>query len=214
MIAVIADGDLVVRIGDRRFEQAERFAGYDERIAFRTLYVGALVANQAVCIGGHALHALFIEFKEYPGHGRAQVVGTGCEKRFIDGGHQCIGRSGETGGIVGYGLFREIVGIFAHHLVFSVIAGDLDPEILVDVEGEGLIGKIFQRVDQDLSRYTDPSRFFRLYIHLYPHHGFEIGRYHSELILIYLKQKILQDGQDGIGVDHTGDVLKLSKQGG
>ena len=42
-----------------------------------------------------------------------------------------------------------------------------------------------------------------------PHHGFQVGSYHGQLVFFYFKQKIFQNGQYGIGINNTGNMLQL-----
>lgn len=165
-----------------------------------------------MCISGDTLHAFFVQLKENAGHCRAEVVGAGCEQCFVYRGDQCIGRGSEAGGIICNRFLGEIVGVFAHDFVFPVIAGDLDAEIFVDVECERLIGEVFERVDQNFGRNTNTTGFFRIDINLNAHDRFQVCCHDGELIFIDLKQKIFQDGQYGVCIDHTGDVLKLTKE--
>jgi len=159
VVAVVADGDLTVRVGDGGFEQTQGFAGNDERVGLGAFDIGTFVPNEPVRIRGDALHTFFIQLEENAGHSRAKIICARSEQGLVDGGDQRIGGGAKAGGVIGHRFFWEIIGVFTHHLVFTVVAGDLDTEVLIDVEGEGLIGQVLKRVDQDLGRDTNAAGF-------------------------------------------------------
>jgi hypothetical protein len=126
---------------------------------------------------------------------------------FADRSYQGRSHHGKGSGVVRGRFLGEIIGIFAHYLVLTVITGDFDREILVDIEGQGLIRDVFQGIHQDFSGNTHFTTVFGFDIQLHTHHGLQVGGYHGELVFFHFKEEIFQDRQYGIGVDYTGNML-------
>ena len=164
-------------------------------------------------ISSYSGDAFFIEFKENTGHGWTKIVVAHREQGLVDSGHQCGRAHGKRRCGICRWLLGEVIGILTHHLVLTIIARDLDPEILIDVERQRLIRQVLQGIHQDLGGDTHLAIVLRFNIHRDLHDRLQVRSYHREFVLFDDKKKILQDGKHRIGVDHTIDLLQLFQEG-
>ena len=144
-------------------------------------------------IGSHTLQAFFIQFKEHTGHGRTQVIVARGKQGLIDRRNQGRGHHGKRSCVVGRGFLREIVRIFTHYLVLTIITGDFNGKILVNIERQGLIGNVFQRIHQDFGRNTHFTTVFGFNFQLNTHHGLQVGGHYGQPVFFHFKEEIFKD---------------------
>src|SRR5690242_10597462 len=142
MIAVIAYCYFIFTGRDRDLQKIKRFSWRNERVVLRTFYIRSFVTYQAMCVSSYTLQSFFIQFEEYTGHGGTQIIIAGSKNGFIDSCYQRRSGHIERGRIISNRFLREIVWIFSHHFILTIITGDLDSKILVDIESERLIGQV------------------------------------------------------------------------
>ena len=143
MVAIVADIQGFVVGGQCIFKQVQWLFGNDKGVVFGSACIGSFVSNQTVSVGGYKLNAFRGKLKEYACHGWPQVVATNSKQCFVDCGKEGDARHGKTGSIIGCWLFGKIVGVFSHHFILTIIAGNFNGKVFIDIESERLIGDIF-----------------------------------------------------------------------
>ena len=143
MVAIVADIQGFVVGGQCIFQQVQWLFGNDKGVVFGSACIGSFVSNQTVSVGGYKLNAFRGKLKEHTRHGRPQVVATNSKQRFVDCGKQGVARHSKTGSIICRRLFGKIVGVFSHHFIFTIITGNFNGKVFIDIESERLIGDIF-----------------------------------------------------------------------
>ena len=103
---------------------------------------------------------------------------------------------GKCGGFVCRRFFWKIIRVLPHHFVLTVVAGDFNTKILVDIKRQRLVRKVLQRIHQDLCRNTNAATVLGFNIKMDFHHRFQVGSNNRQFVGFNLKKEIFQDRQN------------------